>query len=382
MKHTRKYLRILVSSILIFLFFTSMTACTGGSRNDPSPQTSPGSRSATIKNANTANTGPGAGLTSPGASAGLPAGSPYTTAEQAAAIGYAEAVKWKSDAVLAYISPDTYFMDFDFTNTGLATRWGMEFANRTDNTQLFVHVVCGKMDYTKNLGNTRDAPLNPNLKADRPAIPLQQALKTILDNGSPKNTLPAGVFFRIEPDGGTATTDPRWTITFRFELDEGKSEIHAYSVNALNGSVYEKGTGFIQQPGSKSLTVDQLKYKPGYTAPFNEVQAVLKFYGLMNRRSFDEAFKLLDDSLLSGKGARDMWKSTYDKVASLDVKSVVVDSTRGDGSIVCLVTSFATGDKDIVESIGWGAWPVNNTRYVTVKKTGSDYRITEISTSK
>ena len=239
--------------------------------------------------------------------------SPYATGEEAASLAYKEALKWRPDAVLAYLSPDSSFMDFDFMNTGLATRWGMEFANRANDSQLFIHIVCRKVDYTRDLGNKRRMPLNAGLKVDRPVVSSQQAMKVALDNGAPKGMLPAGVYYRIEPDAGKTPVDPRWLFSFLFEIGNGLREYHFYAVNALTGVLYQPATGFVQQPGSNRLTANQLKYKPGYVAPDNEERAIRKFYGLMNRRSFDEAFRMMDPSLISGSGAKDMWKSTYDK---------------------------------------------------------------------
>ena len=308
--------------------------------------------------------------------------SPYTSAEETASIAYKEAVKWRPDAVLAYLSPDSSFMDFDFMNTGLATRWGLEFANRANDSQLFIHIVCRKVDYTRDLGNKRRLPLNAGLKADRPVVSAQQAMKVALDNGAPKGLLPAGVYYRIEPDAGRTPTDPRWLFSFMFDLGKGLSEYHFYAVNALTGLLYQPANGFVQQPGSNRLTVSQLKYKPGYVSAYDEEQAVRKFYGLMNRRSFDEAFRMMDPSLLSGRGAQEMWKSTYDKVDSLDVTGVTRNSSNADGSVVCLVTYFATGTKAGANSIGLEIFPTANTRFVTLRKSGNDFVIKEIATGR
>ena len=308
--------------------------------------------------------------------------SPYATAEEAASIGYKEALKWRPDAVLAYLSPDSSFMDFDFMNTGLATRWGMEFANRANDSQLFIHVVCRKIDYTRDLGNKRRMPLNAGIKADRPVVSAQQAMKVALDNGAPKGILPVGVYYRIEPDAGKTPVDPRWLFSFMFDIGNGLGEYHFYAVNALTGAIYQPGTGFVLQPGSNRLTAAQLKYKPGYAAPYNEERAIRRFYGLMNRRSFDEAFRMLHPSLISGSGAKEMWKGTYDRIDSLDIKEIARDSTHADGSVVCLVTYFATGTKENANAIGLEVWPGANTRFVTLRKSGNEYVIQEIATGR
>jgi hypothetical protein len=308
--------------------------------------------------------------------------SPYSTAEEAALIAYKEAVKWNPDAVLAYISPDSSFLDFDFLNTGLATRWGAEFANRKDDSQLFIHIVCRKVDYTKDLGNKRRLPLNTGLKADRPAVSCEQAVKVALENGAPKGMLPVGVYFRIEPDAGKTPTDPRWLLSFMFDLGKGLSEYHFYAVNALTGMLYQPATGYVQQPGSNRLNINQLKYKPGYVAPYDEEQAIRKFYGLINRRSFDEAFKMMNPSMIAGMGVREMWQSTYDKIDSLDVRRVALNSPGTDGSLVCMVTYVATGTKENAQSIGLEVWPAANTRFVTLKKSGKEFLIQEIATGR
>jgi hypothetical protein len=220
------------------------------------------------------------------------------------------------------------------------------------------------------------------LKVDRPIVSAQQAMKVALDNGAPKGVLPMGMYYGIEPDAGKTPTDPRWLFSFMFDIGKGLREYHFYAVNALAGTLYQPASGYVQQPGSNRLTVNQLKYKPGYVAPYNEERAIRRFYGLMNRRSFDEAFKMMNPSPLSGSGAKDMWKSIYDKIESLDVTGVALDSTKADGSIVCLATYVATGAKENANAIGLEVWPSANTRFVTLRKSGSEYMIQEISTGK
>jgi hypothetical protein len=372
LKCAGRFLRQVLFPVLALPFLVMLTVCAGGG-GDSNARADAKSASAGQKKT---------GVPPPVTGVLGQAVSPYTSAEETASIAYKEAVKWRPDAVLAYVSPESSFMDFDFMNTGLATRWGLEFANRANDSQLFIHIVCRKVDYTRDLGNKRRHPLNAGLKVDRPVVSAQQALKVALENGAPRGMLPVGVYYRIEPDAGRTPTDPRWLFSFKFDIGKGLSEHHFYAVNALTGTLYQPATGFVQQPGSNRLTVSQLKYKPGYAAPYNEEQAIRKFYGLMNRRSFDEAFRMLDPSLISGRGAREMWKSNYDKVDSLDVKSVARDSANTDGSIVCLVSYFATGTKENANSIGLEVWPAANTRFVTLKKSGSDFIIKEIATGR
>ena len=77
-----------------------------------------------------------------------------------------------------------------------------------------------------------------------------------------------------------------------------------------------------------------------------------------------------------------MWKSAYNKIDTLDDKEVARDSSKADGSIVCLVNYFATGTKEIANAIGLYVWPGADTRFVTPGKSGSEYMIQEISTGK
>jgi len=49
---------------------------------------------------------------------------------------------------------------------------------------------------------------------------------------------------------------------------------------------------------------------------------------------------------------KDMWESVHNKIDLLDVMEVARDSSKADGSIVCLATYFATGTKEIANAIG------------------------------
>jgi hypothetical protein len=325
----------------------------------------------------------GNSASSSGSNSGTLTDGQYITSVEASALAYKEAVKWKENAVLWYISPTDMYIHYDWNNTDKAKSWTIGFSNTEDTTQVLVYIRDGVVQTMNgstvdNVGNTRDVDCKAEYPLDVPNISMKQAVQVAIANGAPAGVLPANVQYDIEQLGMAGT--PLWMIVYLFPSlsgDEELEERHFYYVDGLTGDFvkagYKIGSDVVER---SQLAVKEADYAASI-ALLDQRPTIVKFLALINEGRVEDAIGMMGPSAVPDESAKETWVGALSCIHGFQTDFVTAENEEN------WTDTMQTFEADLIIpanedlSFGWVEGP--QTRYITLIRDGNDWLIDAFS---
>ncbi len=317
----------------------------------------------------------------------------YLTSSEAIRLAYQEAKKWSEDALFKSITIGSHLsVHYDWSNTDMAFNWSVVFASPSKKESILVYVNYGKVDGTL----IRDDSLSnmppeghPN---DRPLISAKEAFDIAVKNGGIYGIMPENLTYTTY--GYSNNHFPCWMIVYGVPMSatspsaksgsEQKEEMHYYYINAETKKIAEMS---YKDRDNKKIEKSALTTKDQDLSKLAWMQdqryTVIKFFTLINEGNIDKALEMMDDNMITNSNANRLWKENLSSIIGHEFKSTgfaVSDETSWtEDTQIFEVAIKIPNNNASLEKYGWNQG--ENTRWITLKKYGTTWKIHEISTS-
>jgi hypothetical protein len=313
----------------------------------------------------------------------------YTTSMEAVQLAFAEAKKWKSSAVLWYVSPTALFIHYDWNNTDKAQSWTVGFANPDDSEEVLVYIRDGKVKPLSeesgkssagsgnnyiNVGNKRKVECKAEFPKDTLKISMKTAVQTAVANGAPAGIMPENVVYDVESFGKAGK--PLWLIVYKFidPTAAKKDETWFFYVDGMTGLLVETGYQIDRTAVAKSkLTITGPDFSLS-TALSDQRRTIVKFLALVNEGKSKDAAAMMTTSLVPDEKAKAVWVSTLDSIRGFQTGFVTEDNKqKWAANLQQFTVDLVVPANTDLQKYGWVEG--KNKRYVTLKRTGNVWLI-------
>jgi hypothetical protein len=294
---------------------------------------------------------------------------PELTTEEASAVAYKEARKWRSDAVVWYIMPMQ--PDLRSADNDLAWDWVHIFANPSDDNTYRVRIKYGKVTESKEQTHVmREVPVPDDLPAKAPRVTLQQAGRAIHKAGSPEWLMPMCVYI-VENSYKRFRGQATWDCM-------GAANDTLYTVDGLSGKILS-----IRDFKGQEIAPEEANSRPlaQNSERFKMADFIYGFFEAMGQGKYDAGLAMMDPQLAGNKQTQDMWKQSFKGLSAIRAVSVIQEDKKkwNEGRPLFKAVIYAipkSGDQS-------GGWDMGeNTRFISLVQDGSSWKIAEIATGR
>jgi hypothetical protein len=307
--------------------------------------------------------------------------SAYLTSKEAAALAYEEAKTWNPDAVLWYMQAFQYRLHYDWINSDKSSGWFVAFANPDDANLCYVTIYNKKVTNITGM-NTRSGEIKQSYKKDAPGISMKEAIKSAISKGAPEDLMPYSVEYRM--DGSSESLSgpyrPLWSFAYRYQITDTKYDLHFYYVDGLTGEFVKMNvkneTGYILD--SSAARVKPADYEK-YLSQQDNRYLILKYFSLIDEEKYSDALAMMDENLVPEISSEKNWMEGWKSIDQISIdwtykynEEEWTSETQTFEVHLNVKPSATNGGTNWIEG--------ENTRFVTLNKSGTGWVIHEIAT--
>lgn len=234
------------------------------------------------------------------------------TSLQAAKIGYNEAIKWRSDAVLWSIQPMYYSLDANWSDNDLSELWVVIFACRADETCYTVTIQNGEVIGSSEVTSTvRGIDIPASAPVDQPKISMQEAAEVAIESGMPSHPSDVMIMYLIESYTEEWSGKPFWQFGFTV------SDIAYFcAVDGVTGKLIDLVDAY-----GNSVDPMSIQSNPETPEGYSE-DVVIAFFNALNKGDSEEAFSFMLSAKSSDSVTKAAWKAGFDSIESIKVNKI------------------------------------------------------------